>query len=151
MFIRYVDTPLGKLLLAASEKGLTRSTYDFQPQPQRSSPMLEQAAQQVQEWFAGARPDFDLPLDLGGTEFQRAVWQQLRAIPRGQYRTYGEIAQALGKPGGARAVGGACGANPLLLIIPCHRVLAKDGRLGGFSSGLDLKRQLLKLEGINWQ
>ncbi|MGI6366413.1 MAG: methylated-DNA--[protein]-cysteine S-methyltransferase [Bacillota bacterium] len=151
VYIRYVSTPLGKLLLAASERGLTRATYEYEPQPQHSSPVLEQAALQVQEWFAGARTDFDLPLDLGGTEFQRAVWRQLRAIPRGEYRTYGEIARALGKPGAARAVGAACGANPLLLIIPCHRVLAKGGGLGGFSSGLDLKEQLLQLEGINWQ
>lgn len=150
MFTRYVATPLGRLLLTASERGLTYVGFGKQCHQEQSSPLLEQAALQVQEWFGGNRRDFDLLLDIRGTDFQRAVWRQLQAIPWGQYRTYGELAQTLGKLGAARAVGGACGANPLLLIIPCHRVLAQDGQLGGFSSGLDLKRQLLAQEGIKF-
>lgn len=151
MFIRYVQTPLGQLALGASEKGLVSSSYIVQAGPETSSPLLEDAAQQVQEWFTGKRKDFDLPLDLAGTQFQLAVWEQLRAIPWGQYLTYGDIARNLGKSGASRAVGNACGANPLLLIIPCHRVLARDGRLGGFSGGLDVKKKLLALEGTEWK
>jgi len=134
--------------LRASQRGLSHVDFGAGKPAGPSSQILEETARQIQDWLEGRRAVFDLPLDIQGTEFQRAVWRQLRAIPRGQYRTYGEIADILGKPGAARAVGGACGANPLLLIIPCHRVLAADGRLGGFSSGLDLKRKLLDLEGI---
>jgi O-6-methylguanine DNA methyltransferase len=88
------------------------------------------------------------PLDLStGTEFQRAVWQALQRIPTGQTRSYGEIASAIGKPKAVRAVGGACGANPIPVLVPCHRVLAAGGKIGGFSSGLDWKRKLLVREG----
>ena len=135
MYIKYIATPLGRICLAASERGLTYAGYVQQGRKGQSSPILEQAALQIQEWFVGNRQAFDLPLDLRGTDFQKAVWQQLQTIPRGQYRTYGDIAHALGKPGAARAVGGACGANPLLLIIPCHRVLARGGGLGGQRPG----------------
>lgn len=151
MFIRQVQTPLGLLTLRASSTGLVMADFTTQTESGESSPLLEDAARQVEEWFAGRRTDLKLALDIRGTDFQRAVWQQLQAIPRGRYRTYGDIAKALGKPGAARAVGQACGANPVILFIPCHRVLAGNGRLGGFSSGLDRKRQLLKLEGIEWK
>lgn len=88
------------------------------------------------------------PLDLhGGTTFQQRVWQELRKIPPGRTRSYAEVAAAVGSPQAARAVGGACGANPIPLLVPCHRVLASGGRLGGFSGGLDWKRRLLALEG----
>ena len=86
-----------------------------------------------------------------GTEFQCTVWSALRRVPRGQAASYGALARALGRPKAARAVGGAVGANPILLFIPCHRVLASNGALGGFSAGLDLKRRLLALEGIRWK
>ena len=89
------------------------------------------------------------PLDFsGGTEFQRAVWHALQKIPAGQTRSYGEIAQLIGRPKAVRAVGGACGANPIPLLIPCHRVLAANGKIGGFSGGLDWKRRLLQREGV---
>lgn len=91
------------------------------------------------------------PLDLrAGTEFQRSVWEALRAIPPGRTRSYGELAAQVGRPGGARAVGQACGANPIPLLIPCHRVLAAQGRLGGFSGGLAWKRRLLEREGTGF-
>lgn len=151
MFLRYVDTPLGALALEADAEGLTAASFAPRNWKEQTCPLLEEAARQVEEWFAGARKAFALPLAVRGTPFQKAVWKQLQAIPWGEYRTYGEIARNLGKPGAARAVGNACGANPLVLIIPCHRVLARNGRLGGFSAGLELKKKLLQREGIHWQ
>ncbi|HBS92542.1 MAG TPA: methylated-DNA--[protein]-cysteine methyltransferase [Firmicutes bacterium] len=142
MYAKQVMTPLGPLFLRATEKGLSEA-YFGEGEERESSPLLEEAARQVSQWFSGERREFDLALDLRGTEFQRSVWKQLQAIPRGQQRSYGQIANTIGKPGAARAVGSACGANPIILIIPCHRVLAADGSLGGFSAGLDLKRRLL--------
>ncbi|MDD3074772.1 MAG: methylated-DNA--[protein]-cysteine S-methyltransferase [Eubacteriales bacterium] len=142
MYAKQVMTPLGPLFLRATEKGLSEA-YFGEGEGRESSPLLEEAVRQVCQWFAGERQEFDLALDLRGTEFQRSVWKQLQAIPRGEHRSYGQIATAIGKPGAARAVGTACGKNPIILIIPCHRVLAADGSLGGFSGGLDLKRRLL--------
>lgn len=149
MYIKRVKTPLGPMVLKATEKGLCQADFGEGPRGE-SSPLLEEAARQLEQWFAGQRRDFDLALDVAGagTEFQRAVWEQLRAIPRGQHMSYGQVARAIGKPGAARAVGAACGKNPIILIIPCHRVLAADGSLGGFSAGLDLKRRLLAAEGM---
>jgi len=99
--------------------------------------------------LAGRTPGKLPPLDLsGGTEFQRKVWIALRKIARGRTKSYGEIARAIGKPKAVRAVGGACGANPIPILVPCHRVLAAHGKLGGFGGGLDWKRKLLAREGI---
>ena len=100
--------------------------------------------------LAGGKPKKLPPLDLAGTEFQKSVWNALRKISTGKTKSYGEIAQAIGKPKAVRAVGGACGANPVPVLVPCHRVLAANKKLGGFSGGLDWKRSLLKREGIQW-
>lgn len=150
MYTLTVSTPLGALNLRATQNGLVSADFSQKHQEINSSPLLEDAASQIQDWFNGKRRTFDLALDIEGTEFYRAVWQQLQRIPYGQFRTYGQIAKALDKPGAARAVGQACGANPVVLIIPCHRVLAGNGKLGGFSSGLERKKRLLDLEGIPW-
>ena len=101
--------------------------------------------------LAGREPENLPPLDLAGTEFQKRVWNALRKIGRGRTKSYGEIAQAIGKPKAVRAVGGACGANPIPVLVPCHRVLAAHGKIGGFSSGLDWKRVLLAREGVKTQ
>ena len=101
---------------------------------------------QVDEWFAGTRRDFEIPLAPEGTAFRKTVWEILRAIPYGQTTTYGEIAQALGKPGASRAVGQACGANPIWLVVPCHRVVGACGRLTGYAGGIDRKDSLLQHE-----
>lgn len=112
-----------------------------------ATPLLQNAARQLHEYFAGTRRDFDLPLKPRGSEFQRAVWREMLAIPYGQTRSYGDLAKATG--GIARAVGTACGANPIPIFIPCHRVLAADRQLGGFSGGKgpETKAFLLSLEG----
>src|SRR4030095_12293191 len=100
----------------------------------------------LKEYFSGVRHDFDLPLDIQGTAFQKRVWEQLRRIPYGKTASYRDIARMIGKKTAYRAVGNANGKNPLCIIVPCHRVIAADGSLGGYSGGLKIKTQLLKLE-----
>ncbi len=112
-----------------------------------SSPLLRRAGEQLRAYFNNGRHEFDLPLAPAGSPFQKAVWHQMRAIPAGETRSYGQLAAVLGSV--ARAVGSACGANPIPIVIPCHRVLAADGRIGGFSGrgGITTKRWLLAHEG----
>jgi len=147
-------TPVGPLLLAGTAEALTR--VNFQAGPHRLRPLsawrqdaapFAGALAQLTEYFRGARREFELPLAPEGTPFQLAVWQALRAIPYGETVSYGELAQRVALPGGARAVGMANGANPLPIIVPCHRVIGADGSLTGFGGGLDIKRALLSLEG----
>jgi methylated-DNA-[protein]-cysteine S-methyltransferase len=108
---------------------------------------LQAAVEELEEYFAGQRRAFTVPLAPVGTKFQQAVWTALRAIPYGQVRTYAELADEVGQPTAARAVGGACGSNPIALFIPCHRVIRADGTLGGFGCGMERKRWLLEHEG----
>jgi methylated-DNA-[protein]-cysteine S-methyltransferase len=103
-------------------------------------------AEQIAEYGRGERAAFDLPLAAAGDAFQSAVWAELRAIPMGETRSYGQVAAAVGEPGAARAVGQACGANPVMLVVPCHRVIGADGRLTGFGGGLPLKARMLDFE-----
>ncbi len=113
------------------------------------SGLLTRAEAELQEYFAGKRKSFDLPLHPPGTEFQKQVWEALQKIPYGETRTYGEVAQAIGRPKACRAVGGANNKNPIMLFIPCHRVIGSDGSLTGFAGGLDMKRRLLEMEAAN--
>ena len=113
------------------------------------TPLLIQAERELGEYFSGTRRGFDLPLAPQGTDFQRRVWRALQDIPYGQTRSYAQLAAAVGAPRACRAVGGANGRNPLPILIPCHRVIAADGRLAGFSAGLERKEALLELEGIH--
>jgi methylated-DNA-[protein]-cysteine S-methyltransferase len=116
------------------------------PVPGTSDPLLEEASVQLRAYFDGRLRQFQLPLDLGGTAFQRSVWQELLEIPYGETRTYAEIAEAIGHPTAVRAVGAANGQNPVAIIVPCHRVIRTGGGLGGYGGGLDAKRALLDLE-----
>ncbi len=119
-----------------------------EPFEETESPQLCAAKRQLNEYVAGTRTSFDLPLDVSqGTAFQRRVWKRLQAVPYGQLRSYRELASSVGGERYARAVGGAVGANPLPIVSPCHRIVAQDGSLGGFSCGLPAKRRLLALEG----
>ena len=111
------------------------------------SPLLDEAEGQLEEYFAGRRRSFDLPLDPKGTPFQRSVWAALCEIPWGETRSYGEIARRVGKPGAARAVGMANHRNPIAILIPCHRVISANARLSGYAGGRDRKEYLLSLEG----
>ncbi len=150
-------TPVGPLKLYFSDRGLTALEFAGEgsaPQPQPDSfpphlrPLIEKAKQELTAYFNGAPTDFAaLTLDPQGTAFQLRVWQELRRIPRGQTISYAELARRVGSPKGSRAVGQANGANPIPLIIPCHRVIAADGGLGGYSSGPDRKDWLLRHEG----
>lgn len=136
------------MLLVGLEDGAVVSLkLAAEPLPEESpSPAVQALIGQLSEYFSGIRTEFDIPLSLKGTPFQMLVWQELRRIPYGQTRTYGEIAAAIGQPGAARAVGMACNRNPIWLLIPCHRVVGKNGSLTGYAGGLDMKQQLLMME-----
>jgi methylated-DNA-[protein]-cysteine S-methyltransferase len=110
-------------------------------------PVLKETATQLEEYLAGERTEFDVPMELDGTDFQRSVWQELTRIPYGETISYGELARRVGRPKGPRAVGQANGRNPIPIIVPCHRVLASNG-IGGYGGGLPLKRALLAVEGV---
>jgi methylated-DNA-[protein]-cysteine S-methyltransferase len=151
------DSPLGPMLLAASPVGLAGLWFDGQrhhPEAGRwrhdpSHPTLRLAITQLDEYFAGRRTAFDLPLDLShGTPFQQSVWQSLLAIPCGGRTSYGVLSQRIGRPMAVRAVGAAVGRNPVSIVVPCHRVLGADGSLTGYAGGLDRKTALLRLEGL---
>ena len=157
------ESPVGALRLFATDKGLCglafnkgadKNTLAFECDKRDGSfnhstadDHLAQAVVQLDEYFAGERTDFDLTLDvISGTTFQRTVWEALRAIPYGQTRSYGQIAQTVGRPKASRAVGGANNKNPIAIIIPCHRVIGASGKLVGFGGGLNVKEQLIELE-----
>jgi methylated-DNA-[protein]-cysteine S-methyltransferase len=150
------DSPLGTMLLAATDTGLAGVWFVGQRHGPDSAgwnededhPVLRQAAAQLAEYFAGTRTHFDLPLDLqAGTPFQQDVWDALLAIPRGGTTSYAELARRLGRPQAARAIGAAVGRNPVSIIVPCHRVLGTGGSLTGYAGGLERKTALLTLEG----
>ncbi|RHR06829.1 methylated-DNA--[protein]-cysteine S-methyltransferase [Pseudoflavonifractor sp. AF19-9AC] len=146
------DTSLGPIALGEEEGAITRLWLPGQPTPRlmsRETPLLKQGRQELLEYLAGERRDFDLPLHPRGTPFQRRVWQALEAIPYGQTRTYAQIAQAVDSPRGFRAVGMANHRNPIPIFIPCHRVVGSGGTLTGYAGGLELKKALLDLEGAD--
>src|SRR5580765_3142434 len=141
---RGIDTPIGTLGLVASEQGLTGVRWSAKGLPHEPSPLLDEAAAQLEAYFAGELTSFDLPLDLGGTAFQQRCWLALATIPYGQTVSYGEQARRLGLgPDAARSVEAANGQNPVPVILPCHRVIGADGSLTGFGGGLHVKRFLL--------
>jgi methylated-DNA-[protein]-cysteine S-methyltransferase len=145
-----MSVPVGKFIIFADDKAVTRIELSAKHRPAgkpRPNDILRRAEKQLAEYFSGKREMFDLPLAPTGTEFQMRVWNALAKIPFGQTRTYGQIAKALKKPLAARAVGAACGQNPLSIVIPCHRVVGATGSLTGFGGGLSMKEWLLKHEG----
>ena len=149
-----MDSPLGPICMAGTEQGLTRVDFQQGIRPVETGPdwpindeIFSDAVQQLQEYFAGRRQQFNLQLAPDGTAFQQQVWQELQRIPFGTTITYQELAHRIGKPKGARAVGSANGCNPIAIIVPCHRVIGQDGRLRGYASGLPIKRKLLQHEG----
>jgi methylated-DNA-[protein]-cysteine S-methyltransferase len=142
-------SPLGPIRLAASERGLLRLDFDNEAIPEATAPndpILATTIAQLQSYFAGDRTCFDIPLDLRGTPFQLGCWMALTAIPCGETITYRELAARVGRPTAIRAVGTANGANPISIVVPCHRVIGTDGTLRGYGGGLDRKKQLLALE-----
>ena len=164
--MRFAST-IGPLFLAASDKGLVALEFDarlpgqrtIRPNPRdlraesnkitfaESSASLSRYTNELEQYFGGQRREFSFPLDLRGTDFQLACWHALLAIPYGETRSYADIARAVGRPQGFRAVGMANNRNPIAIVVPCHRVIASDGSLCGYGGGLDIKRKLLELEG----
>jgi O-6-methylguanine DNA methyltransferase len=171
-----ISSPVGPLFLAVSPKGLVALEFDarlpgqqtirqesIRPNPrdlrqerarfrnatrfEESPAAIEPFARELEEYFAGRRREFSFPLDLRGTEFQIACWRALLDIPYGETRSYADIARAVGRPKGFRAVGMANNRNPVAIVVPCHRVIASDGTLCGYGGGMDVKRKLLELEG----
>lgn len=150
----HVNSPVGRLLIAATAEGLWLIEFEHprHPEPRSAdwerhdSSLLREAHRQLDAYFAGRLREFDLPLATRGTDFQRRVWQALRKVPYGATRSYADIARQLGKPNATRAVGAANGRNPVPIVVPCHRVVGADGSLTGFGGGLDTKRFLLRLE-----
>jgi len=150
----YADSPIGTLLIAGDDESVHLIAFAKNGKPQRpeagwtesSTGALAETVRQLREYFAGKRADFDLPLAPEGTSFQREVWRKLQEIPYGETISYGELAKRVGNPKASRAVGSANGKNPIPIVIPCHRVIAGNGTLGGFGGGLTVKQQLLALE-----
>ena len=148
------ESPVGPLTLVSDGRGIAALVFEQHSKPIRvlaearpgSDAILDEARRQLDEYFAGRRRVFELPLNPQGTDFQQRVWQALRGIAFGMTKSYGHLAQELGSPRAVRAVGGANGRNPISIIIPCHRVIGADGELTGFGGGLQRKRFLLALE-----
>jgi methylated-DNA-[protein]-cysteine S-methyltransferase len=149
MSTRWIDSPVGPLRVHVAAGLVTAIAFDAGAArgTKAADPLLDRVEQQLGEYFAGERTDFDLPLASDGTEFQKKVWAELRRIPYGETATYGEIARRLGYAAGiSRAVGAANGVNRLPIVVPCHRVVGADGTLTGYAGGVERKRILLELE-----
>ena len=156
------NSPIGHMLLVASERGLTEASFDYDQGRLKAARkrkewfetedrVLVQCRRELDEYFAGQRRDFTVPLDLHGTPFQMRCWNGLLEIPYGQTCSYGDLARKVGSPNGFRAVGMANHDNPIPIIVPCHRVITSDRKLGGYGGGLDVKAKLLHLEGAKWR
>ena len=155
---KIVESPVGKLKLLASDKGLVAILWE-NDNPRRvrlgeivedsKHPILCETERQLKEYFEGKRKSFSLTLDMRGTQFQNDVWKALLAIPFGETRSYAQLAKQLGNPKATRAVGAANGRNPVSIVVPCHRVIGSSGKLTGFAGGLDTKARLLDLEAGN--
>jgi methylated-DNA-[protein]-cysteine S-methyltransferase len=149
-----LHTKIGNIYLVASVQGLQSVSFEKQKSPMLKSldsaqpvaRMLKKATEQLEQYFGGKRKVFDLPLDMQGTAFQKKVWQALLQIPYGQTQSYKDVAAKIKKAKAVRAVGSANGKNPICVIVPCHRVIAANGKIGGYSGGLKIKAELLKLE-----
>lgn len=155
-YLRRTDSPIGRIEVTSDGDTVTSLSIEREGRlpldghPENGNAVLDRAVAQLEEYFAGTRRDFDLPLSLAGTAFQKAVWAELSELPFGGVVSYGEIGHATGRATAGRAVGGAVGANPIPIIVPCHRVLASDGRITGYSggNGIPTKVWLLDHEGI---
>ena len=143
---RTLETPIGRLYLESEDGFLTRVSFTELEEGAAPDAVLNTAADQIREYFSGARKTFDLPLRPAGTPFQQSVWRALQAVPYGKTASYRDIARAIGNENACRAVGGANHANPIPIVIPCHRVIGARGALTGYAGGIEIKKQLLELE-----
>ncbi|MFG0293015.1 MAG: methylated-DNA--[protein]-cysteine S-methyltransferase [Phycisphaerales bacterium JB050] len=143
---RTIQTPLGPMLATSENEALIGLSFDAEGEHDEACPILDLVEEQLESYFEGDPVNFDIPLAPKGTPFQHRVWDALRTVPKGETRSYTAIARQIGSHEAVRAVGAANGANPIAIIIPCHRVIASDGRLHGYAGGLERKRELLDLE-----
>ncbi len=150
VYTAHWQSPMGLLRIAATDDAITEVVFADAPTPSQDQdhPLIAECIRQLDEYFAGNRTAFELPISPKGTEFERRMWRALCSIPHGTTVSYAQLAQRIDSPKAFRAVGSACGKNPIIIIIPCHRVLGSDGGIGGFSCGLFRKRALLALEGV---
>ena len=154
-----IDSPVGRLYLAATDEGLTHILFvakmDREPEAVpgagEAARIVRETERQLGDYFAGRRREFDVPLAPAGTEFQQAAWKALAEVPYGITISYAELARRMDRPRAVRAVGAANGANPIPIILPCHRIIGADGTLTGYGGGLDTKKRLLSLEGVELQ
>ena len=150
MQIRIIDSPVGKLRLVAEDGFLTELRFGGEPAvfmgTDEENQLLDEVERQLDEYFSGRRREFDLPIRMKGTAFQLEDWEALKSIPYGETVSYGEIARRIGRPKASRAVGMANHSNPISIIVPCHRVIGKNGKLTGYGGGLNVKQMLLELE-----
>lgn len=154
--LKRLPSPVGRLELSGDGEHVVALVIEQEgslprdAEPERPDAVLDAASRQLEEYFAGVRTVFELPLAPAGTPFQRAVWEELSRVPHGETTTYGALGSAVGRPTAGRAVGGAIGANPLPILVGCHRVLSSDGRITGYTGGdgVATKRMLLALEGV---
>ena len=155
-YLRRIESPIGRLEITSDGTSITSLAIEraghlpWEELPERSTAVLDTAVTQLNEYFAGERRDFDVPVLLRGTEFQQAVWAELNQLPFGEVTSYGAVGISTGRPTAGRAVGGAVGANPVPIIVPCHRILASNHRITGYSAGegIPTKAWLLEHEGI---
>ena len=159
---RNIPSPSGRMIAGATDKGICLLMWQDEqradriiegvkknhglPAEQGDSPYLDKLARQLSDYFDGKRKEFDIPLDYAGSDFEKSIWRQLLKIPYGETRSYGQIAAKIGQRDASRAVGRANGANPIAIVIPCHRVIRSGGDLGGYGGGIDRKKWLLELE-----
>lgn len=145
------QTPLGWIGLLANDQALVGVDLVVSGTHNDEHPILTQAQEEIVAYLKGQRRSFDLSIHFEGTDFQKLVWQAMLEIPWGETRSYSDLAKSIGRPKACRAVGQAAGKNELLIIVPCHRVITKDGRYGGFRAGITCKKSLLKLENSNFK
>ena len=154
-YYHYYESPIGKLVIVHNDRGITNlylaHLLQIEDGIQEETNLIKEAVKQLDEYFNGLRQSFDLPLAPAGTHFQQKVWQTLRNIPCGKTYSYKQIAEQIGNSKASRAIGIANNKNPILLLIPCHRVIGANGKLIGFAAGLEMKKYLLTLEGTSYE
>jgi methylated-DNA-[protein]-cysteine S-methyltransferase len=148
-YISFYDSPIGLIKIAANEEAIVALDFVYKRSKENENDVIRQCKIQLDEYFKGIRKEFDVNIEVNGTEFQKMVWQELKRIPYGQVRSYKDIAVAIGNEKAVRAVGGANNKNKIAIIIPCHRVVGKDGSLTGYAGGLWRKKWLLEHEERN--
>ncbi len=146
MATQYLDSPIGTLMMMSDGKKMMRIAITKKEGKNEPDALTQQCAAELKRFFAGTVESFSVPIAVEGTSFQKSVWNAMRKIPYGHTKTYAEIARKIGKPKAVRAVGSACGKNPLLVLVPCHRVIGSNRTLGGFSAGISAKKLLLAYE-----